>query len=77
MKYAVDKIDNNIVLLESLLDKTKKEVSINILPDNIKEGSIITYENNIYTKDEEQEQQRRTTIKNKFDMLKKRKVDNS
>lgn len=77
MKYAVDKIDNNIVLLESLLDKTKKEVSINILPDNIKEGSIITYENNIYTKDEEQEQQRRTIIKNKFDMLKKRKVDNS
>jgi len=77
MKYAVDKIDNNIVLLESLLDKTKKEVSINILPDNIKEGSIITYENNIYTKDEEQEKQRRTTIKNKFDMLKKRKVDNS
>jgi len=77
MKYAVDKIDNNIVLLESLLDKTKKEVSINILPDNIKEGSIITYENNIYTKEEEQEKQRRTTIKNKFDMLKKRKVDNS
>lgn len=77
MKYAVEKIEENIVLLESIEDKTKKEVLITELPKNIHEGSILIYENEEYTKDEELEQQRRTTIKNKFDMLRKRKVDNS
>lgn len=77
MKYAVEKIEEDIVVLESLEERTKKEVQISELPENIKEGNILTYENELYKKDEELEQQRRETIKNKFDMLRKRKVDNS
>ena len=77
MKYAVDKIEENIVTLESLDTKEKKEVLLEVLPSNIKEGTILTYENNEYKKDEVLEQQRRTSIKNKFDMLRKRKVDNN
>lgn len=72
MKYAVDKIENNIVLLESLEDKSKKEVLLTELPKNIREGTILTYENEIYTKDEVLEQQRRTSIKNRFNMLRKK-----
>lgn len=77
MKYAIDKIEENIVTLESLDTKEKKEVPLEVLPSNIKEGTILTYENNEYKKDDVLEQQRRTSIKNKFDMLRKRKVDNN
>ena len=76
MKYAIDRIEENIAILESINDKTQKEVPIKVLPSNIKEGTILTYENNIYKIDEVTEHERRTSIKNKFDMLKKRKVDN-
>ena len=77
MKYAVDKIEENIVVLESLDTKEKKEVLLEVLPKDIKEGTILTYENEVYKKDELLEQQRRTSIQSKFDMLKKRKVDNN
>ena len=77
MKYVVDRIEDNITTLESLDTKEKKEVLLEVLPSNIKEGTILTYENNIYTKDEVLEQQRRASIQNKFDRLRKRKVDNN
>lgn len=77
MKYVVDRIEENITTLESLDTKEKKEVLLEVLPSNIKEGTILTYENDIYTKDEVLEQQRRTSIQNKFDRLRKRKVDNN
>lgn len=77
MKYVVDRIEDNITTLESLDTKEKKEVLLEVLPSNIKEGTILTYENNIYTKDEVLEQQRSTSIQNKFDRLRKRKVDNN
>ena len=48
MKYAIDRIEENIAILESINDKTQKEVPIKVLPSNIKEGTILTYENNIY-----------------------------
>ncbi len=76
MKYAVDRIEKNIAILESLSDKTRKEVLLDVLPLNIKEGTILTYENEVYKKDEVLEQERRTSIQNKFNMLKK-KVDNN
>lgn len=72
MKYAIDRIINNLAIIESLEDKTKKEVPLSELPENIKEGTILSYENETYVKDEALENQRRTTIKNKFDMLKKK-----
>ena len=77
MKYSVDKIEGNIVILESLSTKEQKEVLLEVLPSNIKEGTILTYENEVYKKDEVLEKQRTTSIKNKFNMLKKKKVDNN
>ena len=77
MKYVVDRIEENIAILESLSTKEQKEVLLEVLPSNIKEGTILTYENNIFIKDEVLEQQRRTSIQNKFNMLKKKKVDNN
>jgi hypothetical protein len=76
MKYVVEKIEEDIVVLESLENKEKKEVHLFELPENTKEGNVLIYENENYTKAELLEEQRREIIKNKFDMLRK-KVDNS
>lgn len=72
MKFAIDRIINNLAIIESLEDKTKKEVPLSELPEDIREGTILSYENETYIKDESLEAKRRTTIKNKFDMLKKK-----
>lgn len=77
MKYAIDRIEGHIAILESLSSKEQKEVLLELLPSNIKEGTILTYENKVYRKDEVLEHQRRTSIQNKFNMLKKKKVDNN
>lgn len=71
MKYVVDRIENEIVILESLETQLKKEVLLSEFPEKIKEGNILKYENELYTIDLEEEQKRRQTIKSKFDMLRK------
>ena len=76
MKYAVDRIEEEIAILESIKDGIKKEVLLSELPGEIKEGSIVIYKDNIYTKDERLETKRKTSIKNRFDKLRKIKVDN-
>ena len=76
MKYAVDRIEEEIAILESIKDGIKKEVLLSELPGEIKEGSIVIYEDNTYTKDEHLETKRKASIKNRFDKLRKIKVDN-
>jgi len=63
MKYAIDRIEDNI--------KEKKEISIDNLPKNITEGSIILFKDNQYVKDINEEATRRENIMNKFNRLKK------
>lgn len=73
MKYGVDRIEGSIAILESLEEKNKIEIPITSLPSNIKEGTILIYDNGIFTRDLSLEEQRRKSIKNKFDMLKQNK----
>ena len=73
MKYGVDRIEGSIAILESLEEKNKIEIPITNLPSNIKEGTILIYDNGIFTRDLSLEEQRRKSIKNKFDMLKQNK----
>lgn len=70
MKYSIDRIEENIAILENLEDGTKKEVNIELLPENIVEGSIII-EKETYELDLTEEQVRRDALKSKFDSLKK------
>ena len=72
MKYAVDRIEENIVILEEITSKEKKEIPLEELPQNIKEGTIIHYENNKYILDKKEEIKRRSSIKAKFAMLRKK-----
>ena len=69
--YAIDKIEDNIVLLENIHTKEKKEVNKDNLPLGIKEGSIINYSNSIYTLDISEEEKRRKEILERFRNLRK------
>ncbi len=69
--WAVDRIENNIAILENVNNKIKKEVELYLLPKNIKEGSIISYINNQYILSLDEEEKRRKEILEKFTRLRK------
>ena len=46
IKYTVDRIENDIVILEKYPTKEMIEIDKKILSDNIHEGSIIIFDNN-------------------------------
>ncbi len=70
MKFAIDRIENNIAILENLKTKEKKEISIQLLPSDIKEGMIIIKNNDKYYIDKEEEIKRRKRIISMFNKLK-------
>ncbi len=70
MKFAIDRIENNIAILENLKTKEKKEISIQLLPSDIKEGMIIIKNNNKYYIDKDEEIKRRKRIITMFNKLK-------
>lgn len=71
MIYIIDRIEENIAILEN--QTTKKIIDINIkeLPPNIKEGNILIYKDNKYYIDTNLEQERRKNILEKFQKLRK------
>lgn len=70
MNYAVDRIDENIATIENIINKGKKEVPLELLPKNVKEGSIITLEGGTYILNSNEEEARRKIIEEKLNRLK-------
>ena len=68
MKYAVDRIIDNIVILENIDDNTKKEVSKDILQKDIREGTILI-ETETYIIDKEEELKRRKNIEERLNKI--------
>ena len=69
MKFSVDKIENNIVILENLSDNSIIEVPLILIP-NVKEKDIIMYENNTFKFDLEEKEKRELSIKERLEKLK-------
>ena len=72
MKYCVDRLENDIAILEHLETKEIIEISINLLPNNIKENNIIVYDNNKYILDKGTERERKKDLLSRFNKLKKK-----
>ena len=68
MKFAVDKIENNIVVLENLNDSSIIEVPLILIP-TVKEKDIIIYENNTFKFDLEEKEKRELSIQEKMARL--------
>ena len=70
MKYAVDRIEGDIVVLQDLESKEMSEVELSLLPEGIKDGTILSFINDEYTIDLSDEEERRKRILEKMNRLK-------
>ena len=70
MKYAVDRIENNIVILENLNNKEIREVNIERIGFNINEGDILVFKNNRYYKDDKEKKNRISLLQEKLNKVK-------
>ena len=75
MIYIVDRIENNIAVLENKETNEIINIDISLLPTNLKEGNVLRYENNTYILDNDEEEKRRQLLLEKFNKLKNK--DNS
>lgn len=72
MKYAVDRFEENIVILENIETGEIIEVAREILPVEIHEGSILIFKNEEYLMDEDTEKERRMSLRERMEKLKKK-----
>lgn len=72
MKYAVDRFEEDIVVLENIESGEIKELESNKLPKGIHEGSILILENDTFKIDEDIEKERRMSLRERMDKLKKK-----
>lgn len=70
MNYAIDRIIDNIAVCENIMTGQKIELSLSELPEGIKEGNIITKQNEKYILNSPEEIQRRERIQEKLNRLK-------
>lgn len=71
MKFAIDRIEENIAVCQNLETKEMIEVTIDKLPKDIKDGTILLLEDNEYKLDLTEEEIRRKRIQERFNRLKK------
>lgn len=71
MKYAVDSIVDEIAVIEDIETGDKKEVSLELLPEEVQEGNILIYQNNEYYINKEYEAVRRQSLEEKMEELKR------
>lgn len=70
MKFAIDRIEDNIVVLENIENNEIINVNINELPIGISEKNIIYYDGKKYYLDEKEKYNRLLRIREKKDRLK-------
>ena len=70
MKYAVDKIIDDIVVLEEITTGEIIEKKLMELPDNISEGNIVVFSNNKYVLDKDKELLRKESLRERLERLK-------
>jgi hypothetical protein len=68
--YSVDHITEDIVTLQDMQTKELVNVTKDLLPANIHDGSLINFINNEYSLNESAEEQKRKEILAKFNKLK-------
>ena len=72
MKYVIDRIEDNIVVCQNLETKEMVEIEKKLLPQNIRDGNVLLFENNEYKLDLAEEEIRRQRIRERFNRLKQR-----
>ena len=71
MKYSVDRIENDIIVLENILNNEIVYLKSCDLPFKVKESDILVYKNNSYVLDNDEKNKRLRRIKEKMEKLKR------
>ncbi len=71
MKFAVDRIEDDIVVLENLDDEKITYLNKKELKFEVSEGDILILNGNTYVKSGTEKEKRLLEIKRKMDMLRK------
>lgn len=62
MEYlSVDRIENSIAVCEKE-DMSTVKLPLSVLPNGVREGSVLAFENGVYTIDESEEKKRKGRI---------------
>lgn len=62
MEYlSVDRIENSVAVCEKE-DMTTVELPLSVLPNGVREGSVLAFENGVYTIDKSEEERRKERI---------------
>lgn len=72
MKYAVDKVEDDIVLLENILNGEKIMVKKEDFSFPVKETDIVIKKDGAYLKDDKEKEDRIKMIKAKMEALRKK-----
>lgn len=70
MKFAVDRIEKNIVICQNLKTEEIYEFNLDSMPDDIEEGAIIKYIHNKFMLDKKAYNKRKKEIEEKMKKLK-------
>lgn len=73
MKFAIDRIEDKIVILEDIDTKEIKEVDKDLFNFDIYDGRIVKLVNGIYEPDIIEEKLRKEKITKRFNRLKKKR----
>jgi hypothetical protein len=71
LKYVVDKIEDNIVVLENVKTKDIKYIHTNDINFKVEESDVLIYENKNYIKDNKAKKDRLKIIQDKLTNVKK------
>ena len=74
MIYIVDRIEDNIAVLENKETKEIIDVTLSLLPTNLKEGNVLEYKDKKYILNIEEEEKRKKAILEKFNKLKNNNI---
>lgn len=69
MKYIVDRIYDDYVVLENYDTKEMTDIKKELLPDDIRDGNVLIYVNDTYYIDKSLEETRRISIQERFNKL--------
>ena len=74
MIYIVDRIEDNIAVLENKETKEIIDITLSLLPANLKEGNVLEYKDKKYILNIEEEEKRKKAILEKFNKLKNNNI---
>ena len=69
MKLTIDRIENDLIVCEIFDTQEFINIKKSLFPENIKEGDIVNYENDIITIDTNETETVSERIKSKMDSL--------